>query len=135
MTFSYERGSPRVQGATRTHSAAHPLPLDIISWNQSTPPPPYWSSGRVCRQAQARSDLRRAPAVRLAPAVHVEQAGLQAAVGRQALVQVEQLQRGARVLDGVVRGGLDVQTQQVAGQEAQAQAALALEAEQVARVA
>ena len=80
-------------------------------------------------------ESQRAPAMRLAPAVHVEQAGLQAAVGRQALVQVEQLQRGARVLDGVVRGGLDVQAQQVAGQEAQAQAALALEAEQVTRVA
>ena len=73
--------------------------------------------------------------MRLAPAVHVEQAGLQAALGHQALVEAEEVERGARVLDRVVRRRLDVQAQQVARQEPQAQAALPLEAEQIARVA
>ena len=73
--------------------------------------------------------------MRLAPAVHVKQAGLQAALRHKALVEAEEVERGARVLDRVVRRRLDVQPQQVAGQEAKAQAALPLETEQVARVA
>ena len=64
--------------------------------------------------------------MRLAPAVHGEQAARQAALRRQALVEAEQRERGARVLNRVVRARLDVQAQQVAGQEAQAEPALRL---------
>ena len=50
------------------------------------------------------------------------------------MADLEELQRGARIHDGVVRVPLDAHAQQVARQEPQAELALALEVEQLHRV-